>query len=94
MQAALNTDPSLYGEHPSTGVGPIDPARDRFEFSYARSWNPTNRSSEFAAACNWHPGFHDERFPDLLPTAPLLQAFMTAAANATAMARPRSRSGA
>jgi putative glutamine amidotransferase len=35
----------------------------------------------FIVGVQWHPEFHDERFPELLPTAPLLRAFMQAAAH-------------
>jgi putative glutamine amidotransferase len=35
--------------------------------------------NSFVVGVQWHPEFHDERFPDLLPTAPLLQAFVAAA---------------
>jgi gamma-glutamyl-gamma-aminobutyrate hydrolase PuuD len=34
----------------------------------------------FVLGVQWHPEFHDERFPDLLPAEPLLQAFLDAAA--------------
>lgn len=33
----------------------------------------------FVVGVQWHPEFHDERFPNLLPSAPLLQAFIDAA---------------
>jgi gamma-glutamyl-gamma-aminobutyrate hydrolase PuuD len=36
----------------------------------------------FIVGVQWHPEFHDERFPDLLPTAPLLDAFLDAARRA------------
>lgn len=32
----------------------------------------------YIVGVQWHPEFHDERFPHLLPTAPLLQSFMDA----------------
>lgn len=35
----------------------------------------------FMVGVQWHPEFHDERFPELLPTAPLLNAFIDAARN-------------
>jgi putative glutamine amidotransferase len=31
----------------------------------------------------WHPEFHDQRFPDLLPSEPLMQAFLEAAKTST-----------
>jgi putative glutamine amidotransferase len=34
---------------------------------------------DFVVGVQWHPEFHDERFPDLLPTTPLLNAFVEAA---------------
>ncbi|HKQ82281.1 MAG TPA: type 1 glutamine amidotransferase [Steroidobacteraceae bacterium] len=33
----------------------------------------------FMVGVQWHPEFHDERFPELLPTVPLLNAFIDAA---------------
>ena len=33
----------------------------------------------FVLGVQWHPEFHDERFPELLPTTPLLNAFVEAA---------------
>lgn len=33
----------------------------------------------FVVGVQWHPEFHDERFPHLLPTEPLLDAFIAAA---------------
>lgn len=36
-------------------------------------------SNPFVVGVQWHPEFHDERFPELLPTAPLLSAFIDAA---------------
>jgi putative glutamine amidotransferase len=33
----------------------------------------------FMVGVQWHPEFHDSRFPDLLPTEPLLKAFIEAA---------------
>ena len=33
----------------------------------------------FLLGVQWHPEFHDRRFPDLMPGAPLLQAFLDAA---------------
>ncbi len=33
----------------------------------------------FLVGVQWHPEFHDERFPNLLPTLPLLNAFIEAA---------------
>ena len=41
----------------------------------------------FIVGVQWHPEFHDERFPNLLPTAPLLQAFIDAARVSRAMTR-------
>jgi gamma-glutamyl-gamma-aminobutyrate hydrolase PuuD len=35
----------------------------------------------FMVGVQWHPEFHDARFPDLLPSGPLLKAFLTAAAD-------------
>jgi gamma-glutamyl-gamma-aminobutyrate hydrolase PuuD len=35
--------------------------------------------SSFVVGVQWHPEFHDARFPDLLPAEPLLQAFLDAA---------------
>jgi putative glutamine amidotransferase len=42
------------------------------------------RSEEhkFLVGVQWHPEFHDARFPELLPTAPLLHAFIAAAIEA------------
>jgi putative glutamine amidotransferase len=37
------------------------------------------RQDTFMVGVQWHPEFHDARFPELLPTAPLLQAFIDAA---------------
>lgn len=37
------------------------------------------RDHPFLVGVQWHPEFHDERFPELLPSAPLLDAFMEAA---------------
>lgn len=37
------------------------------------------RDGAFMVGVQWHPEFHDERFPELLPTAPLLNAFIEAA---------------
>lgn len=37
------------------------------------------REDMFMVGVQWHPEFHDERFPDLLPKAPLLNAFIAAA---------------
>lgn len=34
----------------------------------------------FIVGVQWHPEFHDDRFPDLLPADPLLRAFLDAAA--------------
>ncbi len=36
-------------------------------------------SGSFLVGVQWHPEFHDERFPKLLPTQPLLDAFVQAA---------------
>ena len=33
----------------------------------------------FMVGVQWHPEFHDARFPDLLPSEPLLKAFLKAA---------------
>lgn len=33
----------------------------------------------FLVGVQWHPEFHDQRFPDLLPSEPLMQAFLAAA---------------
>lgn len=38
-----------------------------------------HESSDFIVGVQWHPEFHDERFPELLPTAPLVNAFIAAA---------------
>jgi gamma-glutamyl-gamma-aminobutyrate hydrolase PuuD len=35
---------------------------------------------DFIVGVQWHPEFHDARFPDLLPGEPLLRAFVTAVA--------------
>jgi len=35
---------------------------------------------EFLVGVQWHPEYHDGRFPSLLPTEPLLRAFLDAAA--------------
>jgi len=35
----------------------------------------------FMVGVQWHPEFHDIRFPELLPSQPLLEAFLAAAAN-------------
>jgi putative glutamine amidotransferase len=39
-----------------------------------------HRDLSFMVGVQWHPEFHDERFPSLLPTEPLLRAFLNAAA--------------
>jgi putative glutamine amidotransferase len=39
-----------------------------------------HRDLSFMVGVQWHPEFHDERFPSLLPMEPLLQAFLNAAA--------------
>lgn len=39
---------------------------------------------QFIVGVQWHPEFHDSRFPDLLPSQPLLEAFLGAAANRAA----------
>jgi gamma-glutamyl-gamma-aminobutyrate hydrolase PuuD len=36
-------------------------------------------SLPFVVGVQWHPEFHDSRFPDLMPMEPLLQAFIDAA---------------
>lgn len=36
-------------------------------------------SDRFLVGVQWHPEFHDDRFPHLLPTQPLLDAFIEAA---------------
>jgi putative glutamine amidotransferase len=36
-------------------------------------------SESFLVGVQWHPEFHDERFPNLLPAQPLLDAFIQAA---------------
>jgi len=36
-------------------------------------------SKNFVLGVQWHPEFHDIRFPDLLPAEPMLQAFLDAA---------------
>jgi gamma-glutamyl-gamma-aminobutyrate hydrolase PuuD len=41
-----------------------------------------NDARAFLVGVQWHPEFHDERFPELLPTAPLLRAFIAAATQA------------
>ena len=33
----------------------------------------------FVLGVQWHPEFHDQRFPALLPADPLMQAFLDAA---------------
>lgn len=38
--------------------------------------------ARFVVGVQWHPEFHDERFPELLPGEPLLEAFLAAAARA------------
>jgi gamma-glutamyl-gamma-aminobutyrate hydrolase PuuD len=38
----------------------------------------------FMVGVQWHPEFHDSRFPELLPSQPLLEAFLGAAANRAA----------
>lgn len=43
----------------------------------------------FVVGVQWHPEFHDERFPNLLPSNPLLQAFIEAARTARAQERER-----
>jgi gamma-glutamyl-gamma-aminobutyrate hydrolase PuuD len=35
---------------------------------------------DFVVGVQWHPEFHDRRFPELMPMEPLLQAFLQAAA--------------
>jgi putative glutamine amidotransferase len=37
----------------------------------------------FVVGVQWHPEFHDQRFPDLLPSEPLMQAFLEAAKTST-----------
>jgi putative glutamine amidotransferase len=39
-----------------------------------------HRDLSFMVGVQWHPEFHDERFPSLLPMEPLLRAFLDAAA--------------
>lgn len=39
-----------------------------------------HRQLRFMLGVQWHPEFHDARFPTLLPTEPLMKAFLTAAA--------------
>ena len=41
----------------------------------------------FMVGVQWHPEFHDSRFPGLLPSAPLLKAFLKAAADRRAIGR-------
>lgn len=38
--------------------------------------------ANFLLGVQWHPEFHDHRFPDLLPGAPMLRAFLEAAGRA------------
>jgi putative glutamine amidotransferase len=38
------------------------------------------RDRQFMVGVQWHPEFHDSRFPALLPTEPLIKAFLDAAA--------------
>lgn len=39
-----------------------------------------HRQLSFMLGVQWHPEFHDSRFPALLPTEPLMRAFLSAAA--------------
>lgn len=39
-----------------------------------------HRSSRFMLGVQWHPEFHDSRFPTLLPAEPMIKAFLEAAA--------------
>lgn len=39
-----------------------------------------HRQLKFMLGVQWHPEFHDSRFPSLLPTEPLMKAFLGAAA--------------
>ena len=43
----------------------------------------------FLVGVQWHPEYHDARFPALLPTEPLLTAFLDAAAARRKSGRPR-----
>jgi len=43
-----------------------------------------HRSSRFMLGVQWHPEFHDSRFPTLLPAEPMIQAFLEAAAKRAA----------
>jgi putative glutamine amidotransferase len=54
----------------------------------------------FVVGVQWHPEFHDHRYPDLLPADPLMHAFFEAARRrrdagrgATAVSRPTARAG-
>lgn len=38
-----------------------------------------HRGSSFMLGVQWHPEFHDSRFPGLLPAEPMIQAFLEAA---------------
>lgn len=46
------------------------------------------REGGFVVGVQWHPEFHDRRFPDLLPGRPLLMAFIEAARNAAGSGKP------
>lgn len=39
-----------------------------------------HREQSFMLGVQWHPEFHDSRFPTLLPTEPMMKAFLDAAA--------------
>jgi gamma-glutamyl-gamma-aminobutyrate hydrolase PuuD len=45
-------------------------------------------SASFVVGVQWHPEFHDERFPALLPSEPLLRAFLEAARSSLAAPQP------
>lgn len=43
-----------------------------------------HRASRFMLGVQWHPEFHDSRFPTLLPAEPMIKAFLEAAAKRAA----------
>lgn len=43
----------------------------------------------FVVGVQWHPEFHDHRFPDLLPSSPLMDAFLAHARRSTDRAEAR-----
>jgi gamma-glutamyl-gamma-aminobutyrate hydrolase PuuD len=50
-----------------------------------------HQDQPFLLGVQWHPEFHDSRFPTLLPTEPLLNTFLNAAAARRAGAAPSER---